>query len=73
MPRRARQNLLDDAEILRVLALLRAEGLDVARASSIDIRTDGLTLTVPQAAPGEGSAYDQWKNVDTNRAPPAHN
>jgi hypothetical protein len=73
MARRRPPALIDSEEILRVFALLAQQGVEVARASSIDIRTDGITLTLPQTGTAEGNAYDKWKNVDPNRAPPAHN
>lgn len=58
-----------------VLAKMRAEGVTVAR---IDVLDTGVSFSTIAAAPapgdrgaGMGSAYDDWKKQDHDRAAPS--
>ena len=62
----AKQRLVSDREIERVFAVLKKHGVDV-RDRSIDIRSDGVTVSPPADSPGGASAYDRWKAKDANR------
>ncbi|HEY8604686.1 hypothetical protein [Tsuneonella suprasediminis] len=66
-----------DKQIKRVLDLLRAEGVPIAR---IDILDKGVSVSTITDEPdharstgGNGSAYDDWKKQDNDRASPRQN
>lgn len=66
-----------DKQIKRVIDLLRAEGVPIAR---IDILDRGVSISTIAKEPasngngaGEGSAYDDWKKQDNDRASPRQN
>jgi hypothetical protein len=63
-----RKSLVPDAEIARVIATLRACGVEIG---AVDIRTDGVTVHPPHApAPATLSAFDTWKAQDAHRDRP---
>lgn len=66
----ARQRLIPDREIKRVLSLLKEQGVDVG-ACTIDIRVDGVTVSPPVESQG-ASAYDRWKAKDAGRDQAPH-
>lgn len=66
-----------DKQIKRVIDLLRAEGVPIAR---IDILDRGLSVSTIAEEPapkgngaGSGSAYDDWKKQDNDWASPRQN
>lgn len=61
-----------DKQIKRVIDLMRAEGVPIAR---IDILDKGVSVSTiaEEPAAGNGSAYDEWKKQDNDRASPRQN
>lgn len=61
-----------DKQIKRVIDLMRAEGVPIAR---IDILDKGVSVSTIAEEPvaGNGSAYDEWKKQDNDRASPRQN
>jgi len=62
-----------DKQIKRIIALLRAEGVPIGR---VDILDNGVSISTIAAEPAKaagGSAYDDWKAQDNDRAPPCQN
>lgn len=62
-----------DKQIKRVLDLLRAEGVPIARIDILDRGVSVSTIAEEPAAGGNGSAYDDWKKQDNDRASPRQN
>lgn len=60
----ARRRLLPLTEVRSMLELLSEYGID-PKASVIDIRANGMTVSPPAAKPR--NAYDEWKAKDDVR------
>ena len=58
----ARNRLVSNAELDRVLGKLRELGVQIG---AVDIRADGVTVYPPAQTPGND--FDRWQAQDANR------
>lgn len=65
--RNPRRTLISDRELERVFAKLRALGVDPAERT-IDIRTDGITISPPAPPPAPGNAYEAYRAAKDARS-----